>query len=43
MALTFADDTKVLTFHATGVGPMQGQANFFLRYAPEKIQLGIDR
>lgn len=26
-----------------GVGPMQGQANHFYRYAPEKIQYGIDR
>ncbi|KAL7806650.1 glutathione S-transferase [Trichoderma gracile] len=26
-----------------GLGPMQGQANHFSRYAPEKIQYGIDR
>ncbi|HVH17022.1 MAG TPA: glutathione binding-like protein, partial [Myxococcota bacterium] len=26
-----------------GVGPMQGQANVFFRYAPEKIQFAIDR
>ncbi|KAL2259517.1 hypothetical protein VTK26DRAFT_6785 [Humicola hyalothermophila] len=26
-----------------GLGPMQGQANHFMRYAPEKIQYGIDR
>ncbi|KAK1654939.1 glutathione S-transferase [Colletotrichum phormii] len=26
-----------------GQGPMQGQANHFKRYAPEKIQYGIDR
>jgi glutathione S-transferase len=26
-----------------GLGPMQGQANHFARYAPEKIQYGIDR
>ncbi|KAH6669164.1 glutathione S-transferase GstA [Plectosphaerella plurivora] len=26
-----------------GLGPMQGQANHFNRYAPEKIQYGIDR
>lgn len=26
-----------------GLGPMQGQANHFKRYAPEKIQYGIDR
>ncbi|EFX01446.1 zinc knuckle transcription factor splicing factor msl5 [Grosmannia clavigera kw1407] len=25
-----------------GLGPMQGQANHFSRYAPEKIQYGID-
>ncbi|KAI9699570.1 MAG: hypothetical protein M1820_007068 [Bogoriella megaspora] len=27
----------------SGIGPMQGQANHFYRYAPEKIQYGIDR
>lgn len=32
-----------LFFQNSGVGPMQGQANHFLRYAPEKIQYGIDR
>jgi len=26
-----------------GLGPMQGQCNHFYRYAPEKIQYGIDR
>ena len=26
-----------------GVGPMQGQANHFFRYAPEKIEYGINR
>ncbi|KAK4157506.1 glutathione S-transferase [Chaetomidium leptoderma] len=26
-----------------GLGPMQGQSNHFTRYAPEKIQYGIDR
>ncbi|ETN43704.1 uncharacterized protein HMPREF1541_02863 [Cyphellophora europaea CBS 101466] len=26
-----------------GLGPMQGQANHFFRYAPEKIKYGIDR
>ncbi|BGP56425.1 Glutathione S-transferase 2 [Rhodotorula sphaerocarpa] len=26
-----------------GVGPMQGQANHFFRYAPEKIPYGIER
>ncbi|KAK6331167.1 hypothetical protein TWF696_003234 [Orbilia brochopaga] len=26
-----------------GLGPMQGQANHFVRYAPEKIQYGMDR
>jgi glutathione S-transferase len=30
-------------FHNAGLGPMQGQANHFNRYAPEKIQYGIDR
>lgn len=27
----------------SGVGPMQGQANHFFRYAPEKIEYGIKR
>lgn len=26
-----------------GLGPMQGQANHFFRYAPEKIEYGINR
>jgi len=32
-----------LFFMNAGVGPMQGQANHFTRYAPEKIQYGMDR
>lgn len=32
-----------MTVQNAGVGPMQGQANHFYRYAPEKIQYGIDR
>ncbi|KZF22172.1 glutathione S-transferase II [Xylona heveae TC161] len=32
-----------LFFMNSGVGPMQGQANHFYRYAPEKIQYGINR
>ncbi|KAJ4343840.1 hypothetical protein N0V87_000123 [Didymella glomerata] len=32
-----------LFFQNAGVGPIQGQANHFFRYAPEKIQYGIDR
>lgn len=32
-----------LFFQNAGLGPMQGQANHFFRYAPEKIQYGIDR
>ena len=27
----------------SGVGPMQGQANHFTRYAPEKIDYGMNR
>lgn len=27
----------------SGLGPMQGQANHFFRYAPEKIEYGIKR
>ncbi|KAL7275417.1 Glutathione S-transferase 2 [Rhizina undulata] len=32
-----------LFFQNAGVGPMQGQANHFFRYAPEKIPYGINR
>lgn len=32
-----------LTWMQSGLGPIQGQANHFYRYAPEKIQYGIDR
>tara|TARA_R110002124_G_scaffold218881_1_gene384785 strand:- start:474 stop:854 length:381 start_codon:yes stop_codon:yes gene_type:complete len=30
-------------FQMGGIGPMQGQANVFFRYAPEKIPFAIDR
>ncbi|KAL2043229.1 hypothetical protein N7G274_004289 [Stereocaulon virgatum] len=32
-----------LFFQNAGVGPMQGQANHFHRYAPEKIPYGVNR
>eukprot|EP01118_Nematostelium_gracile_P007307 TRINITY_DN2369_c0_g1_i1.p1 TRINITY_DN2369_c0_g1~~TRINITY_DN2369_c0_g1_i1.p1 ORF type:complete len:239 (+),score=85.81 TRINITY_DN2369_c0_g1_i1:36-719(+) len=32
-----------LMFQMAGVGPMQGQANVFFRYAPEKIPYAIKR
>jgi len=32
-----------LMFQMAGVGPMQGQANVFYRYAPEKIDYAIER
>src|SRR5262249_19130857 len=30
-------------FQMAGIGPMQGQANVFFRYAPEKIEYAIHR
>ena len=30
-------------FQNAGVGPMQGQANHFVRYAPERIEYGMKR
>lgn len=32
-----------LYFMNAGVGPMQGQANHFSRYAPERIEYGVNR
>ena len=32
-----------LMFQMAGIGPMQGQANVFYRYAPEKIPFAISR
>ncbi|KAF7185762.1 Disulfide-bond oxidoreductase YfcG [Pseudocercospora fuligena] len=32
-----------LVWMQSGIGPMQGQANHFYRYAPEKIQYAINR
>jgi GST-like protein len=32
-----------LMFQMAGIGPMQGQANVFFRYAPEKIEYAIER
>jgi len=32
-----------LMFQMGGIGPMQGQANVFFRYAPEKIDYAIER
>lgn len=37
------DVIQWLMFQMGGVGPMQGQANVFFRYAPEKIPYAIDR
>ncbi|RMY00740.1 hypothetical protein D0868_08851 [Hortaea werneckii] len=35
--------TNWLFFMNAGVGPMQGQANHFTRYAPEQIPYGVNR
>ncbi|KAF2738723.1 glutathione S-transferase [Polyplosphaeria fusca] len=35
--------TNWLFFQNAGVGPMQGQANHFTRYAPSQIEYGINR
>jgi GST-like protein len=32
-----------LMFQVAGIGPMQGQANVFFRYAPERIPYAIER
>lgn len=40
--LPTADSSASFQAHG-GIGPMQGQANHFYRYAPEKIPYGIDR
>lgn len=39
----FYEMNNWLFFQNAGLGPMQGQANHFNRYAPEKIQYGINR
>jgi glutathione S-transferase len=37
------DVVEWLVWMQSGLGPMQGQANHFYRYAPEKIEYGIKR
>ncbi|KAK8054254.1 hypothetical protein PG996_013555 [Apiospora saccharicola] len=39
----YYDINSWIMWQMGGLGPMQGQANHFFRYAPEKIQYGIDR
>lgn len=39
----FYEANNWLFWQHGGLGPMQGQANHFYRYAPEKIKYGIDR
>lgn len=33
----------LILINSLGVGPMQGQANHFHRYAPERIEYGVNR
>lgn len=42
-SLEYHEMLNWLFFQNAGVGPMQGQANHFARYAPEKIPYGISR
>ncbi|TKA30972.1 hypothetical protein B0A50_01940 [Salinomyces thailandicus] len=39
----FLEMNNWLFFMNAGVGPMQGQANHFTRYAPEHIEYGVNR
>lgn len=39
----YYEQLEWIFFQAAGLGPMQGQANHFRRYAPEKIPYGIKR
>jgi len=39
----YSEALQWIFFAHGGVGPMQGQANHFFRYAPEKIPYGINR
>ncbi|MDE2078975.1 MAG: glutathione S-transferase N-terminal domain-containing protein [Patescibacteria group bacterium] len=38
-----AQEVEWLMFQMANVGPMFGQANHFLKYAPEKVEYGIKR
>ncbi|GJJ08755.1 hypothetical protein Clacol_002974 [Clathrus columnatus] len=39
----YSEELQWLFFAHGGIGPMQGQATHFVRYAPEKIPYGIKR
>jgi len=39
----YSETLQWIFFAHGGIGPMQGQANHFFRYAPEKIPYGINR
>ncbi|OJI86503.1 hypothetical protein ASPTUDRAFT_187884 [Aspergillus tubingensis CBS 134.48] len=39
----YYEQNSWLYFQNAGVGPMQGQANHFHRYAPERIEYGVNR
>jgi len=41
--LKYSEDLQWMCFAHGGIGPMQGQANHFNKFAPEKIEYAINR